>query len=960
MNHPFMHLLWKSYRSQREIWLTMLGGMLLVQLLALTNSGSAENPFTIAMFITVLCAPAFLCFSTLLIFVMEEEQETALWLRLLPIKWWHQLAAGLLCSVGLTAVIAVLGMMIAFAACLLFQTEIPTQSIMHATGINVLFVLPIWIVGLTASVLVRRVIIILPIIAVFGIVNAVLTFDLRVSWPPIVASIVAVCILPFAVRRWQLGRPWNWRPVVSLSAKTDVAISGSDIEESSLRTRLLRRAAMADGLQHRTTLVLYWQELVCAVPFAIVGLAFGIASVISCRVASYPPPLEHFWLVFFTMECGLRTFRHDQQKQHGLFWAHRGVSPIKVWLIKNSVWLPILIFSALAMTFLDGFHQVESPDKTLYGLHSSMIYLADPLATTHQFLEPWLINGSRTSPTHMLIAIVTTGYFVAQLCSVWLRPPFVAGFIALIAFIAIPQWVVRCQSSDIPLTFSTWPIAAFCCVATVWTSRRWMDRYQDGWIWTRRIIALCLLPLGLWLGHTYYRRAQIPNGVAAFDLSRKVIYGQAEEDLLIGSKDTRTENSVTDGLWRDLMLHGDDPVKPELFDELGNFPARSRQIIQDIMATEGWYNSLLPIELRTSWQASIAPVVGRQVISEANRLVRTGKAGEAFDLLCKGVQLTEYLAGQTTDWAEIQYCMDVLRGLHQHIHWCVSSDQVTAQELRLAAKQFEVQEDYSYTLAYMLRNRENAFFELSVPNGKLAQEFTRHKLVSFAGSQAWHREYQKLSMTDRIRHMHLLRVSTIAAAIQLRNGQRRITEDLLQWNGQLQRWAKTTSEFGFESDPVLDPWLSNRKMGPLASIDAAVNCRNATWWILQMQLYRREVGRLPIEAQLRDWLAGQGLNSPMRTLGDHTTNQPYELRLQGSGVETLTFFRDIGVLLDANQPVMGDSGNMSLPSDIKNTVKDPVILPLNKDRVVFVEQANNSPAVPPVSGELAELIRNKK
>lgn len=38
---------------------------------------------------------------------------------------------------------------------------------------------------------------------------------------------------------------------------------------------------------------------------------------------------------------------------------------------------------------------------------------------------------------------------------------------------------------------------------------------------------------------------------------------------------------------------------------------------------------------------------------------------------------------------------------------------------------------------------------------------------------------------------------------------------------------------------------------------------------------------------------------------------------------------------------------------------EPMDVPLNKDRVIFVETIINSPAAPPVSGELAELIRNK-
>lgn len=966
MNHPFMHLLWKSYRSQRGIWLAMLGGMLFLQLLALSNLGHRENPFTVALMMTALIAPAFLCVSTLVMFVMEEEQGTALWLRLLPIKWWQQLSAGLLCSLALTAVIIFLGITVGVIGAMYFRCEIPSRTIDNVTGIQLLTVFPIWIVGLTASVVIRRVLIILPVFGAIGVTNAILTFDLGLHWLSIVSSIVAICMLPFAVRRWQLGRPWTSR-IASRPVADATALERSAIETSSFRIKLLRRVAMTDGMQHRSTLVLYWQEFVYAFPFAVAGLLIGIASVIACRIASYPPPLELVWLLFFTLECGLRTFRHDQQKQHGLFWAHRGVSPIKVWLIKNSVWLPLLISGALTVTFLDGFHQQELSNRTQLGLAKLTTTLADPLASEHQIAELWLVNGSRTSPTHLLIAMVTTGYFVAQLCSVWLRPPFVAGFMALLAFIGLPQWIFLCQSDDIPLKFSAWPIVIFCCVATLWSSRKWMDRHQDGWVWTKRIVVLCLLPVGLWLGHQYYRRAQILNPVAAMGPVPGIMHKEAKWYLNAADVDRRIKNPATNVLWQDLMLHGGEQVRPEGPDasqelDLADFPFRCNRIIHDIVATEGWDNSLLPIELRTSWQASVATVVGGQVTSEANRLVRIDQAGDAFDLLCKAVQLTEYLAAQTTDWAELQNCMDALRALHQHIHWCVSSNQVSAQELQDAAEQFEQYQDGSQYMASMLRNRLDAFHQLWSPKSELSEELKRPKKVTFYGHQSWPEEYHKLSGTTKYRHLTLLDSTTFATAIQLRNGLRGITDDMFRWNGQYQRWAKTTAKYGFESDPVLDRLYSNQWTGPLVPIEGAISSRRATWWILQMQVYRRNFGQLPSGAELRRWLVEQGLSLPMRALTEYATNQPYELRLQGSGVTTLLAHRKIGqeqgLLLHANQPVIGDGRSMSLNFEIDDSGHDWLDLPLNKDRVIFVERTIYAPS--PVSGALAELIRNKE
>lgn len=952
MNHPFYHLLWKSYRSQRGIWFAMLGGMLLMQLLAVANTGQ-ENPSTIALMMTILIAPTYMCVSTLLMFVMEEEQGTSLWLRLLPIKWWHQIGAGLLCSVGLTAALVAIGFSVAIVNNAIYQSQLDSRFIHETITTCSLAILPVWLVGLAVSSIFRRVLIVLPVITFFAVTNGISVFEHRTTWPAILASITALCALPFLVRRWQLGRPWSIPWTKQPMAVLEDAVFTTSIDKSPLRTRLLKQLAAADGLERRTVLMLSWQELRQVIPFGLVMLCIGLASVTYHHATAFPFPVAPLWLMAFTLECGLRTFRHDQQKQHGLFWAHRGISPTKVWIIKNSAWFPMLLIVSAAALWLDetfSFFLGSETAQAQYGLSGLMTSFANPnpLAARFQSDTVELINGSRTTATHALIAMLATGYFVAQLCSAWLRPPFAAGFIALMIFFGLPQWIIFSQLQDVPMTFSAWPIAVFCALATVCTSRSWMDRRHDGRIWMKRIVVVCLLPVGLWLGHQYYRRTQIPNGY------RNLIFGTADfaraptGDFVENNLPTLKENSTTDALWLELLLERN---------QISSRPCS--QIIGEIQSTPDWDQSLLPIEVRISWLASIAPIVDLEITAEAYGLVRNRKAGEALQLLLKGVKLTEYLARQTTDWAELERCMNFLRNLHQHIHWCSSSDQVTAKDLQKTVAQFDALEHYSGSVASMLQNRQAAFLQLLQPDSDLAKQFTERPSVTFAGRKSWPKEFMNLSYTDRARHQALLNATTKSIGLEVAYSGKFPLILPSRWQHQFSRWAESTPAFGFERDPMLIPVNSVfAATGPMVLIDAAVNSRKATWWILQMQLYRREFGRMPNEAELRGWLKKNGHEAQIRLFIDWTTNEPFDFRLQGSGVTTQSQVGSQKLELHPQQPLIGGAGNLSPLSEEESARQDDIIIPLNRDRIVYLERSARIYPQPPVNGELAELIRN--
>lgn len=951
MNHPFYHLLWKSYRSQRDIWLAMLGGMLLLQLLAFISLGTPPRENTLVLGITILIALTFLCVSTLLMFVMEEEQGTATWLRLLPTKWWQQLGAGLVCSTGLTAAILVIGISVGLISNAIARGQIDTQFADNAVTVCLLSVLPIWLTGLVTSVIFRRIFVVLPVVTFVGVANWILTFDQLTNWPAILTSIAAVCVLPFLVRRWQLGRPLSITLKREQTSAEWQAVASETLERVSFRSRLLQRAAAADGLGRRTSLMLYWQELRQVIPFGLVMLCIGLASVTYHHAAAFSFSVAPLWLLAFTLECGLRTFRHDQQKQHGLFSAHRGVSPTKVWIIKNTVWFPTLLVVSLAAVWLDqsfSFFLGTERTQAQYGLHSMMAKIANPtsLATSFQRDTVELINGSRTTAIHALIAVLATGYFMAQLCSAWLRSPLVAGFIALMISFGLTPWINFSQHQDVPMIFSTWPIVVFCALATAWTSRSWMDRRQDGRIWTKRIVAVCLLLVGLGLGHQYYRRTQIPAGCLILAITDRDFRDASVDNFGMYNLPQMAQNPTTDTLWRELLRNGN---------QVSSRPCG--QIISEILATPDWKRSLLPIEFRISWPAVTAPLIDLEITREAVDLIRKGNADQALDLLVKSVELAEYLSKQAIDWEQLERCMSFLRNLHQHIQWCASSSLLTAEDLEQAAAQFDTTENDSIAIASMLRNRQQTFFQLMQPNSELTKQVSKPQSSSFARLESWPKQFAELSFTDMGRHLNLMNATTSAATRSVFLNYEWMVQ--WKWQHQLGRWAETTPVFGFERDPMLQGSHSSViASGPLAALNAAANIRKATWWILQMQSYRRESGQMPTEGELRGWLKKSGYESQTRQLIDWTTDEPFDLRLQGDGVNTLAQSRGIKYEFHAEQPVMGSARHMALLADDDTERRDNLVIPLNRNRVLYLEGPAWMYTAPPVSGELAELIQN--
>jgi hypothetical protein len=84
MSSTYIRLIWKEVRAQRSFWLALLSGHIAISLLCLVLYGS-ELPRAVISF-AVMAGSAFAIGSAALCFSNEEEERTALLVRMLPMS----------------------------------------------------------------------------------------------------------------------------------------------------------------------------------------------------------------------------------------------------------------------------------------------------------------------------------------------------------------------------------------------------------------------------------------------------------------------------------------------------------------------------------------------------------------------------------------------------------------------------------------------------------------------------------------------------------------------------------------------------------------------------------------------------------------------------------------------------------------------------------------------------------
>ncbi len=390
MSPQFYRLLWKEYRTQRSLWLVLAFCMVVLQttFVAVSPPGDdfgAFQPVLPLVSFALIIGYCFLATSVALLFSGEEDQGTAIWLRQFPVRtrtlFWAKAWASLCGASG----IIIWG--VASAAILIVSRfgEIELSSL-NDPALVVFAILPvaIFIVSLFWSLQCRSVFMSLGLSSASVFFGAMLMISSDIEmplqhafWP---LAIVCLTLYPLA-KRWHRGLPNAANAVKRRSVVGRLRRAFAAMIPSSTILRFvgvfmaipvlaaigililvtgfllpwlfaivvlsplvwafcamfgfrfawaawLKSAACTSPPLKRTVFVLMWRECRFALPFAVVAIAVAVLVTV-CRL-NLPPHAN--WgllaLAVVILECGLRTFRYDQQKLHGMFWSHRGVAAI--------------------------------------------------------------------------------------------------------------------------------------------------------------------------------------------------------------------------------------------------------------------------------------------------------------------------------------------------------------------------------------------------------------------------------------------------------------------------------------------------------------------------------------------------------------------------------------------------------------------------------------------------------
>jgi len=274
-------------------------------------------------------------------------------------------------------------------------------------------------------------------------------------------------LIPVAAVLATMGvRGWHRKPVQVLAqrSRSQRPMAGRLMRVGKTWNRtwyqLLEYATTRQSVTGRTAAVIFWQECRAAIAFSLVVLPLAALSIAGTALFRNWFLPTHVILCVVVIECGLRTFRRDQQKLNGLFWSHRGVSPGLVWCLHVATWFATMLVLLISVVLIEFVIVLVMQSR----LHSEFKW-ASVLATfdTH----------SRSADLQWMpifegfTAGAIGAFAIAQLVSRWERKPLVAGLLALICVTMFGSWIGYVLSFGMPLLLLVWPLAAgrtcICC-----------------------------------------------------------------------------------------------------------------------------------------------------------------------------------------------------------------------------------------------------------------------------------------------------------------------------------------------------------------------------------------------------------------------------------------------------------------------------------------------------------------
>lgn len=566
-----LRLLWKEYRVQRGLWLSMAVGALLLQGLisyfVLNAHEAAQGMVPVVFLLTYFYAAG----SGAITFSLEREEGTQLRPVMLGcpplVAWGTKLAFGILATVLLFVLTSASGIWFAFG-------EIPTLARLGASPETTVVQIEPWMIGLfvwmillimtTAfawscffSLLVRKVVVALSLSVAAFIISYIFsaivwaeTFrnrpqsgvNVTASQFAMLAMLSGLVLLLIGVNQLLTHR-WLTRAFFDQS---------SSKSPSFFRKLSIRRAGLDGGMileygvEDRTAFdvltpeeadiqpcprvglgwlywswgtrfgrhlrFLRWKEALetrkLFVGLLVAALAFMAFMVVDFRSHDDAAGLTAGIIFCSVLACGVMSFRAEHDGSRFQRLADMGLSPRTVWMSKHLVWFSRAVLCLFAAVVVGAI--AWDGGRSLPGTA-----LFELVLRVFGIVNPRDLRHSQgdlllTSLGRSCVAMLGL-YSIGQICSLVIRSTIVSAFVAFILAIVGFGWAFACAMLDMPWTISVLPLALGLLLATWLRTPDWMldDSRPKTWLAPGAAIlaAIVICYSGTWLFRVY----QIPG-----------------------------------------------------------------------------------------------------------------------------------------------------------------------------------------------------------------------------------------------------------------------------------------------------------------------------------------------------------------------------------------------------------------------------------------------------------------
>lgn len=470
---PIRRLMWKEYRVQKSLWLTLLISGSVPQVLLRLIATDRELRMAAIWAMVVIAPLMFMVGSTAVLFAGEREDRTCDWLlnMAVPAHWTLLSKWGFL----LTATLAMALTLSLTALSLLWALPFPPGQLLAGGAhdsiqavqavVAVAVVCLIW--GNLASLLSRRVIAAVPAMGFWWILTILLPLIglSRLFSNAMMPRVQAVVTITMSCMIGLLNVWLGWRWCHGRYLDGSSVISGvSQIWSRWDRPRGISMSRLPEHVGWMRNWCRDWQRLIwqerhrdhyykliaCSVCF--LGI---LASLAGQMAGDYQPELLFLIMLAIPLLLGVLGFRFDGEGQSLHFLADRGVNLRQLWLAKHIVWLPratwilsLIWFVALSVECL--IHPKAAANGVIFKLTTALQDRRD-----------------------IAIYLVLMAYGIGQFVAVVFRSSVLVLVAGVTCSIASGVWMALMFELQVPLWWSMGVMIAFLYGWTFFLAPRW-------------------------------------------------------------------------------------------------------------------------------------------------------------------------------------------------------------------------------------------------------------------------------------------------------------------------------------------------------------------------------------------------------------------------------------------------------------------------------------------------------